>query len=272
MPRKTTYAGQDVTAPGGRIERLLRERWKDNQRRMAAEVGISQTSISKVVRGEQPPGLKFLLAVAKVPGLNPVWVLEGTGEPYSTPDASRAGDGKSLPVSRVILPGPAQEYQHLLTELRLELAGRAGPTMYALVVQPEEPVTRWARLKLSAGDYLLMDTDSEVWRTNPQILAGRLCAVAQAGADGTTCVLARAFLSPWPGLPLRFDAIDSNFVARQMEQEIETREFRAKFGTQRRRIVADRGDVPSPRASESPGLTVSNVVAYCMFMVRTNLF
>jgi transcriptional regulator with XRE-family HTH domain len=288
MPRKTTYAGQEMSTPGGRIEFLLRDRWNDNQRRMAAEIGVAQTAISKAVRGEQPPGLKFLLAIAKVPGLNKEWVLEGLGEPYSRLAPTRASEGKTLPVSWVILPGPVEEYGGLLTELRLDFEGLVRPSLYAIELQPGEPVTRSASLNLRPGDYLVMESDRDVWGLNPQVLLGKLCAIRLAAENGPTYLFARADLSRGPEQSLELRLIGVEFVVREPKGEEGRRESMAGSGMRRRRVVPMTGgvpslksvessrpmtgDVPSLKSVESSRPNISDVVAYCTLMIRTKLF
>jgi hypothetical protein len=288
VPRKTTYAGQGMSTPGGRIEFLLRDRWNDNQRRMAAEIGVAQTAISKAVRGEQPPGLKFLMAVGKVPGLNPEWVLEGKGEPYCKTRPRGASEGKTLPVSRVILPGPVEEYGGLLTELRLDFEGLVRPSLYAIELQPGEPVTRSASLNLRPGDYLVMESDRDVWGLNPQILYGKLCAVRRAAENGPTYSFARADLSRGPEQSLELQPIGVEFVVRGLKGEEGRRDSMARSGMRRRRVVPMtggvpslksvessrpmKGDVPSLKSVESSRPNISDVVAYCTLMIRTKLF
>src|SRR5262245_13012337 len=91
-------AGQ-MEAVRERIRFLLSYRWKNHQRQMARELGISQGLISKVVNGQQGPGERLLAALAEGGGVNPRWLLHGEGEPLP----NRLGEG-SLPISEVVLP------------------------------------------------------------------------------------------------------------------------------------------------------------------------
>src|SRR3954470_7652077 len=100
MPRTTAYAGRGPETPGGRVERLLREVWGGSQRRMAADLGVSQALISKVVRGEQVPGRKPLEAPARPPRHPAAWVYEGKGEPFAEPDRVEVTAEPMLPVAR----------------------------------------------------------------------------------------------------------------------------------------------------------------------------
>src|SRR4051794_17237468 len=108
MPRTTAYAGRGPETPGGRVEGLLREVWGGSQRRMAAEIGVSQALISKVVRGEQVPGRKLLEALARHPRIAAAGVYEGRGEPLADPDRVEVTAEPMLPVARCVLPGPPQ--------------------------------------------------------------------------------------------------------------------------------------------------------------------
>src|SRR4051812_12270583 len=115
MPRTTGYAGRGPETAGGRVERLLRDVWGGNQRRMAAEIGVSQALISKVARGEQVPGRKLLEALARPRRVNSAGVYEGRGEPLADGDQPETAGEPMLPVARCLLPGPPRGEAALLT-------------------------------------------------------------------------------------------------------------------------------------------------------------
>lgn len=196
MPRTTAYAGRGPETPGGRVERLLREVWGGSQRRMAADLGVSQALISKVVRGEQAPGRKLLEALARHPRVDATWVYEGKGEPLADPDRSVPTGEPMLPVARCVLPGPPQGETAMLTGALFPVAASFHrPSRYWLEVQPHDPVALAPERKVASGDLLLMESDSGVWGRNPQVLVGRLCAIWERG-DAASFVLDRLGWDP----------------------------------------------------------------------------
>jgi len=218
MPRQTRYAGQDLTTLGGRFEYLLQHGWGGRQREMAADLGVSQGLISKVARGEQAPGPKLIEALAGHPKVNARWLLEGVGEPLVPASRSVPAGDLSLPVSRCILPGRPEEHPTLLTGLYLQAGGLFRPTMYLLEVVPDDPIVRVPELRVAVGDLLVMESDGAVWRSNPQILAGRLVAVRQGGGRGAGFALAVCHMDP-VNRELLFDCFGVRVVPIHQEGE-----------------------------------------------------
>src|SRR5262245_14415265 len=95
-----------------RVEWVLNHLYAGKQRRLADALGMSQSLISRVVHGQQGAGPELLAALARLPGVNPTWVSEGTGEPLLP-----ATKG-SLPVAHAVLPGWPGRYPQLLSGQR----------------------------------------------------------------------------------------------------------------------------------------------------------
>src|SRR4051794_31806674 len=158
MPRTTAYAGRGPETPGGRVERLLREVWGGSQRRMAADLGVSQALISLVVRGEQAPGRKLLEALARHPRGDATGVYEGKGGPLADLDRSVPSGEPMLPVARCVLPGPPQGESALMTGSLFPVAASFHrASRYWLEVQPHDPVALAPEQRIAVGDLLLME-------------------------------------------------------------------------------------------------------------------
>lgn len=155
----------------GKVGFLLEHRWGGNQRRMSKDLGVSQGLVSKIVRGLQAPGKQFLERLARQPGINPNWLLQGTGSPFPLPN-----DG-TLPIAFAVLPGPPLDFPHLLTEQRHPVARPLDrPTRYWMQIQSTTPTLNDSSLCLLAGDLVLMETDS-AWTNRLDFVVGRLCGI-----------------------------------------------------------------------------------------------
>ncbi|WP_165252733.1 helix-turn-helix domain-containing protein [Paludisphaera soli] len=197
MPRKTTYGSLDPETQLGRIAILLRDVWGGNQRRMAEDVGVTQPAISQVVRGDKPPGRRFLELVAADPKVNADWLLRGVGEPTPAPAPDVASGDWMAPMAVCILPGHPRRHAALLSGARFPLARFHGSeSRYLLTVQPGDPVVRVEGERIAPGDHLLMETDRDLWLGNRMVLVGRLVALRLAGGRGLDFVLAKAVLDP----------------------------------------------------------------------------
>lgn len=197
MPRTTTYASLDPETSDGRISILLRDVWGGNQRKMAEDVGVSQPAISKVVRGDQPPGRRLMELVAADPKVNPEWVLRGVGGPTPAPAPESTGGDWMVPVAGCILPGHPRRHAALLTGARLPVAAfYRSESRYLLAVQPGDPVVYAEGERVAPGDHLLMEADRDVWLSNRMVLVGKLVALRLDGGRGADYVLARVRRDP----------------------------------------------------------------------------
>jgi transcriptional regulator with XRE-family HTH domain len=169
VPRK-------LSEPDRRAQEAFRERlqwildhlFKRNQRALARALGISQSLLSRVLRGLQGGGPHLIAAVAGLPGLNPEWVHDGTGEALAP--EQQADD--SAPVTNRVLPGAPQDHANQLTGERHPLAPAFfRPTRYfcrlpreaTLLTDTDGP---GRSLALLAGDLLLLDANPALWTGN----------------------------------------------------------------------------------------------------------
>lgn len=265
MPRTTAYAGRGPETLGGRIERLLREVWGGSQRRMAADLGVSQALISMVVRGEQAPGRKLLEALAGHPGINATWIYEGKGEPNISPGQDVPTGEPMLPVARCVLPGPPQGESALMTGSLFPVAASFHrASRYWLEVQLHDPVALAPERKVAAGDLLLMESDAGVWGWNPQVLAGRLCAIRERG-DAPSFALDR----------LGWDAAERWLVRETPTPKGGLPEALRGYGVRAGRAI----ELESPAAPEGPGepapslaveyVDLGDVIAFVVLLVRS---
>ena len=177
MPRRTRYAGQDLTTLGGRFEYLLQHGWGGRQREMAADLGVSQGLISKVARGEQAPGPKLLDALAALPRVNETWLYTGNGEPLVPPPNPPKVQDYDLPVARRLLPGPVGRHSDLLTDDRYPVAASLhSESCYWYEVQAGDLILDEVAQKVEVGDLLLMETDPKLCRDRLVVL-GKRCVV-----------------------------------------------------------------------------------------------
>lgn len=172
MPRKVTEQSiRRRQADCGRVKFLLDHWWNGNQSRMADDLGVSQSLISKIVRTTQGPGREFLALLSRQRGLNPAWVLHGEGEPLLLPTKG------TLPVSPFVLPGPPLTCPHLLSGSRHMVAEALDrDTRYWLQVQDSWPLVQVPAWKVTPGDLLLMETTHD-WTRRLDLVLGRFCGV-----------------------------------------------------------------------------------------------
>ena len=189
MPKARQSTGSPtppLTPMAGRVERLLDLRWEGKQRRMAADLGVSQAAISRIVRGAQAVGPRMLATIGAHRGVNADWLRTGLGEPLLDPAVEAAAGDWLAPVARVILPGTPTDHSGLLTGERLAVANAyRRPTRYVLVVGPDDPIVRVEGAKVAAGDALLLEADAGIWQSNLMVLAGKMVAVRLGGVKGT---------------------------------------------------------------------------------------
>ena len=90
-----------------RVRHLLQQHWAGNQNQMARDVGCSQSSLSRVVRGESQPGKRLLKLIADF-GVAADWIFHGRGEPGL--GKTQAEVAFALPITQNLLAGPATEH------------------------------------------------------------------------------------------------------------------------------------------------------------------
>ncbi len=183
-----------------RVKFLLDYHWGGNQRQMARDLGVSQGLISKIVRGHQGAGKRFLATLARQPGVNADWVLRGEGQPLTLPPKG------TLPVAAGVLPGPPEQHPQLLTGQRHPVAEALDrASRYWLELPPGSPLLRDESLHLLAGDLLLMEADP-AWTGRMDLIEGRLGGIhLPRGQQEASYPLGKFSRGP---LGLIFDALD----------------------------------------------------------------
>src|SRR5262249_34939717 len=149
---------------------LLQTFWASNQSQMAREVGASQSLINKIIRGERVPGRKFLEKLARMPRINPDWVLHGRGQPL--PLSTRG----TLPVATGILPYSPGRSPELLSGRHPVAAEWESESRYWLQVHEQSPLVQVNAWAILPGDLLLLDHSAD-WTARLDMALGRLCAV-----------------------------------------------------------------------------------------------
>jgi transcriptional regulator with XRE-family HTH domain len=159
-------------AAAARARLVLDQLYGGNQSRLARDVGVSQSLISKVARGERTPGRKLLEALARLPGVRPEWALRGEGAPFAPTTRG------TLPVALGVLPGWPERFPERLTGQRHPIAeALERASRYWMAVPAGSPLTAVACLALLPGDLILFDANPDVWESNLEQLQGRLFGV-----------------------------------------------------------------------------------------------
>ena len=131
--------------------------FESNQNRMAQALGVSQTVVSKIIRGQQIPGSRVLAALAGHSRVNPNWLYTGEGEPLVV-EKGNATQGYTLPIARSPLPGLPRESPELLTRDSFPVAAAHFAVQnYYLQIQQNDPIVRWSEYGIRPGDLLLME-------------------------------------------------------------------------------------------------------------------
>ncbi len=311
MPKARQSTGSPtppLTPMAGRVVRLLHLLWGGKQRQMAADLGVSQAAISRIVRGEQAVGPRMQATIGARRGVNADWLRTGLGEPLLDPAVEAAAGDWLAPVAKVILPGTPADHSGLLTGERLAVANAyRRTTRYVLVVGPDDLVVGVEGAKVAAGDHLLMEADRDLWLNNRRVLVGKLVALRLSGEHGGDFVLARADMHPTTR-ELSFDCfgvrvaptsdtgaigmVDQGAGSRQPEPAAEASgEAECATMPERRRSVQVRRPRPSsgtPAETDAPQPTpatepvpdvreegrlalpsINDVVAFCVLLIRT---
>ncbi len=274
-----------------RVKFLLDYHWGGNQRQMARDLAVSQGLISKIVRGHQGAGKRFLATLARQPGVNAGWVLRGEGQPLNLPPRG------TLPVAAGVLPGLPEQHAHLLTGARHPVAEALDrPSRYWLELPSGSPLLGDESLRLLAGDLLLIEADP-AWTGRPDLVDGRLGGIRLArGQQGTEYPLGKFYRSPQG---LIFEALDTALrlftfpappsahspemvplsapeapepeepprarrrrTVRMLEHEERKAEARNQGGQNQPMVRAE------PEEQPAAALTLQDIVAVCVYLAR----
>src|SRR5262245_9271107 len=95
-----------------RLAKLAELVWRGNQSQMQRDLGIDQSSLSKVLAAKQQPSAALVERLANWKGVNPGWLLCGKGEPLLEGPFS-PGVGLYRPLLDELIPGPLAEFTAL---------------------------------------------------------------------------------------------------------------------------------------------------------------
>jgi hypothetical protein len=216
-----------------RVKLLLDHRWRGSQTEMAADLGVTQSLVSKIVRGFQGPGRPFLEVLARQPGVNPQWVLYGEGQPFPPPTKG------SLPIAVGILPGWPEHHRQLLTGERHPVAEAfEKASRYWIMISATSKLLTVAELALLSGDLLLFDADTTLWRDRLPDHLGKLFGVrlsCQASKSYEFGCLQRDGQGFW--LDLFDEKARLAEPAKQASEEEAREAFHKQFQRPKRKIV-----------------------------------
>ena len=156
-----------------RVAWLLNRIWAGSQSAMARDVGISQSTVSRVVSNQLDLSPRFLRLLAKDPRVNAAWIHEGVGQPLQESTA----DDSTLPIFNRLLSAaeltsaavPSAERQPVASELCL-------PARYFLRLNGSDAVVQPSAHGLLAGDRMLFQAFAASPRAE-DLSPGAYCAV-----------------------------------------------------------------------------------------------
>lgn len=177
------------TTVGQRVRKLLYDGWRGKQRRMAAELGVSRSVVSRTVNDQRPPSFQLIAAIAeKMPGLDLRWLLTGVGRAFGEETESVAEDPR-LPVTRTaLLRLPAEHAARTIPVAR----SLYRPTRYVCELGRDDPAVRASNVHLLPGDEIILETDPAFWGEDLQRIRDRLCVVRLRTAEGVNGLFGRA--------------------------------------------------------------------------------
>lgn len=158
-----------------RVEWVLKKVWNGSQKRMAADIGVSQPVVSHIVTGRQEPGRKFLAALAGNPLINSRWLMTGEGDPLIT-QTTEPGR-RAVYVARCLFEGLPEDHGDCLGDM-LEVPIRCyRPSRYWFQVPVNCPLVSVISLKIAVGDNVLFEPDAKGW---PENKVGHPCILRTA--------------------------------------------------------------------------------------------
>lgn len=248
-----------------RVVRLLNLLYGGRQRRMAEAVRMPHPQISRVVNGRIGASPQLLDALASLPGVNPAWVREGTGEPLLNPSAG------ALPIAVGVLPGWPERWCQLLTGERHPVAEAfCRPSRYWVVLPPTCPLLKKTALAQLSGDHLLFDADEAAWLGQLHALLGRIVGVQLQRGLGPSYEMGQL------SRDAEGYAVDlGEEVARMVEPTPEPPQARPIGEPVRRKVQAIRrpkiqkppGDA-EPQGTPALQIGPENIVALCVYLAR----
>jgi DNA-binding XRE family transcriptional regulator len=169
-----------------------RARWMlDNlhggkQGRLAAAIGVSTATISRIFHEKQKIGPRLAVALAAHPAVNPAWVSWGRGDPLAATDLPppEVPGGRMLPVYPKLLTGSPERLFSLATFLFPVLRIYFNENCYWYEVPADDPIVGDDRWAIRPGDLLLLNYDVAEW-----VEIGRLCVYRRGSGKDAIGVL-----------------------------------------------------------------------------------
>lgn len=164
------------STPGQRIAWLLHSVWGQNRSKMAADIGVTPSVLTKVATGRQNPGARLLDAIASYKRINPSWLLKGQGAPLLE-EREGLSDVWPVPISQRLLPGPVDDYRDMLNGTSFPVEKSFfSPSRYWYRIPGSDPAVQAHKSKILAGDMLLIETDRKWWADWEDRL-NRMCVI-----------------------------------------------------------------------------------------------
>jgi len=160
MKNGETKNGEGRSGLVERIRWLLQAYWESSQSKMARELDCSQATISKVLSGDARPGARLISLICRHAAVSEEWLRSGSGKPPSERRLTSVTTASTLPITRVLLPGPPDAYPDKLEGEEFPIAATMyRPTRCWLDLQHDAAilVADDPRLVLQPHDLLLLD-------------------------------------------------------------------------------------------------------------------
>jgi transcriptional regulator with XRE-family HTH domain len=160
-----------------RVSEVLESLFGGSETEMAERIGVSQSTVSRIVNGQRNPGPKVLRAIATLPGVSPDWVLRGKGEPPRI-DALRDPGRCQLPlvsnlelVCRKLTESLWQGPWYLVSPEHY------SETRVLFRVPRDGDCVRRSAGRLKPGDRVVFETNRDLWISNRKFVDEKVCVI-----------------------------------------------------------------------------------------------
>lgn len=181
----------NLSAASQRIADLIESVAGGSQRQFAAQVGCSQPVLSRIVNGQQQPGRDLIERIAQLEGVDRESLLESLGEKTSAVVVEEF----LIPVAQCLLRSSPAKQPDQLTAGTLAVSYTVyRPTLYAVPARMCEPAFTDPSEKLRPDDLVVIESATDRFRGNLQMLNGKLCVVVVNDETGETLTLRRIWV------------------------------------------------------------------------------
>jgi hypothetical protein len=155
-------------------------------------VGCSSPLISRIVTGQQQPGPDLLKKIAALDEVDEASVTSVVAEKTGY-DVTK--DDYCIPISDCLLRGAPDQYADLLTGRTLAISESVFQlTRYAVLASACEPALSDPEERFRPEDLLIIETATQRYRDNLQLLHGKLCVVVLSDQQGDVVTLRRVWV------------------------------------------------------------------------------